>query len=331
MTTDTCSACHVMHASQIGMGLGTYTPRQSLLKTGCEGCHAEIAGSSIGPAVLNSTTDLAGGDFAYSSIDERMGHNPNEISTNDSLAEPPGWKSSFTDSENNQVASTTAGAWSADTLSCAGNFGCHGNHSLTNTILSLEKAHHNNSSGLLQPLAGSATVGGSFRFLHGVKGYEDPDWQATVGNADHNVYYDEARTGAEAAGDRVDDKQTISYLCAQCHGKFHSGTGNEGLLEAGGEMFVDPWIRHPVSVLLPTPGEFDSYGAFNDNAPVASTSVQIPGSHDTSIAALTDRVVSCLSCHRAHASPYYASMRWDYRGTAGDTVNGCTACHSSKQ
>jgi len=46
--------------------------------------------------------------------------------------------------------------------------------------------------------------------------------------------------------------------------------------------------------------------------------------------------VMCLTCHRAHASPYEDMLRWDYTamiaGSAdsGDYNTGCFACHTGK-
>ncbi|NOR60144.1 MAG: hypothetical protein GQ469_05880, partial [Methanosarcinales archaeon] len=46
-------------------------------------------------------------------------------------------------------------------------------------------------------------------------------------------------------------------------------------------------------------------------------------------------MVMCLSCHRAHGSPYPDALRWDYtKMVAGDAGNwagtGCFKCHADK-
>ena len=44
-------------------------------------------------------------------------------------------------------------------------------------------------------------------------------------------------------------------------------------------------------------------------------------------------IVLCISCHRAHATPYADILRWDYSScTAGNQNDdcGCFACHTSK-
>jgi hypothetical protein len=54
---------------------------------------------------------------------------------------------------------------------------------------------------------------------------------------------------------------------------------------------------------------------------VSNTVVVTPG---------TD-IIMCLSCHRAHGSPYFKMLRWDYKGwPAGGGTNGCNVCHTSK-
>jgi hypothetical protein len=47
--------------------------------------------------------------------------------------------------------------------------------------------------------------------------------------------------------------------------------------------------------------------------------------------------VMCLSCHRAHGSPYNDMLRWDYDGMVagngsggGNDGTGCFKCHSEK-
>lgn len=335
-----CSNCHVMHASEVSTGGSATTPNDTLLRSTCLGCHTEVAGSSAGPAVLDAGTDLAGGDFAYSELDLNKGHNPSELTNPDNLTSPPGWKNGFTDSVGNQVGSGAAdGGWAADKLTCAGNYGCHGNHSIANSTSAMQGSHHVNATGAVSPASGAgATVGGSFRFLHGIKGYEDADWEETNSAADRNVYYGESRTGtgAAAGGDDISDKQTISYLCAQCHGIFHSGGGtNEGLLDDDTDvMGTDPWVRHPSDFLMPNTGEFVNYTTYLVTVPVASPVVQDAATHNGQIAAGAQRIVMCLSCHRAHASNFGAALRWDpttILANANDANNGkgCFACHSS--
>ena len=43
--------------------------------------------------------------------------------------------------------------------------------------------------------------------------------------------------------------------------------------------------------------------------------------------------VMCLSCHRAHGTPYRDMLRWDYSACDAGSANascGCFVCHTSK-
>ncbi|HFQ80017.1 MAG TPA: hypothetical protein ENK33_01435 [Desulfobacterales bacterium] len=316
-----CANCHVMHASKQAV---TSTPRATLLNNTCLGCHTGTNdGTNSTPFVYTTgTEELAGGNFRYAVNNERYGHNPIELGAADSLltGNPPGWKAGF--NANGQVGGGSPN-WSANNLSCAGTYGCHGRHNSDGIFGS----HHNHPT--TGAMTTADTVGNSYRFLYGIKGYEDSDYeyQASSANGQHNVYFGTARSGAEASADTPVNTHTMSYLCAECHGIFHSGSGNEGISNTSDTFFSDPWIRHPVDISMPTTGEYASYTSYNLSAPLASDDVS-DNTVDMSLPG--DRIVMCLSCHRAHASPYYAGLRWNYRGTSGTWVNGCAICHSDK-
>jgi predicted CXXCH cytochrome family protein len=305
-----------MHAFQM-VTFGSTTPHGYLLNNTCKGCHSgtNTAGDSTPYVYTTGSEELAGGNFKYAETAERNGHNPIELGSADSVltGDPPGWKSGF-------IANGTVGGgspnWSANNLSCSGIYGCHGKH-IKNGITG---AHHNHLSGAM---TSPTTVGSSYRFLFGIKGYEDPDYeyQATGTNGQHNVYY-----GTVRSADTANDTATISYFCAECHGLFHSGSSTEGVADS---VFSSPWIRHPVDIKMPvgTSGNAYYYTSYNVAAPLASTNVD---SNAVDMAVSTDRIVMCLSCHRAHASPNYAALRWDYRGSGSSWTNGCAYCHTDK-
>ena len=95
-------------------------------------------------------------------------------------------------------------------------------------------------------------------------------------------------------------------------------------------IFTDPWVRHPVDISMPTSGEYAGYSSYDPDVPVASSDVS-DGSLTVSNAA--DRIVMCLSCHRAHASPWNAALRWDPSSVVaggGSSTTGCFACHTTK-
>ena len=308
-----CSDCHTMHNSQGGQPMAyklntsfsgfdpNSTPGKFLLVSDCVGCHTSAGSTTIVnnvPIVFNTSTfnnPLAAGNFSSVRTDEAYGHNVVGIKAQDGALglTPPG------------------GAAMTSQLNCAGEFGCHGNRNAgNNKYTGLKGAHHSDDSG---GITGSSP-GLSYRFLDGMLGKEDPDWEQDNTNTSHNEY----------KGSTSSDTNTISYLCAECHGNFHAWVG--GVSEVG---TASPWLRHPTDIALKSTGEYSNYTTYSMTAPVArpdpdnvpNTAVVTPG---------TD-IVMCLSCHRAHASPYYKMIRWDYRSpTLSTAISGCNVCHTSK-
>lgn len=323
-----------MHYSQVGAvpskllarGLG---PQGHLLNDTCLGCHTGTnnlipsATPTVAVPMVYTTgpTELAGGNFKHSDFtSQRNGHNPVELAggVDSTLTAPPGWTTGF--SENGQVGGGSA-SWTGQ-LTCAGVWGCHGEH----TDKGISGAHHNHPANGINGQPGTAT-GSSYRFLYRIKGYEDADYEAETA-INHNAYQGVARNN-----DTHTDAQTISYLCAECHGIFHSNGGGVASKEGVADVtFASPWIRHPVDISMRESGEYSGYNAYRTDAPLAMVDPSAPqhATASTSVAGGDNRIVMCLSCHRAHASPYFASMRWDYRGTAGSWTNGCSYCHTSK-
>lgn len=333
--TGQCANCHVMHASQAGVA-NPATAQGYLLKytDGCLGCHG-TGDNTVGGGVLTSTPQvykagglanpLAGGDFYYSEngAGDRKGHNPlvtGVLAKDATYATPPGWAAGF--ALNTQVG--TIDGTAGKELTCSGVYGCHGRHDGT-----AEAMHHANTTGVASVVDGT-TLGKSFRFLKGIAGGEDDDYQYESA-VDHNIYIG-ANRAAGAADDTAGGANTVSYFCAECHGIFHSGAGNDGL--ASGNL-GSPWLRHPVDFSMPLAGEYAVYNAYNPLVPVA-TSDAARLLTDNTVEGASERIVMCLSCHYAHAGPNDAALRWDYSkmlaGTAlvADYNTGCFACHTAK-
>jgi cytochrome c553 len=122
---------------------------------------------------------------------------------------------------------------------------------------------------------------------------------------------------------------TISGFCATCHGNFHtlSNGGSDGI----GPDITSPFIRHPSDIVIPNSGEYVGYTSYSVEAPVGRTTVSDTPSSMVNPGA---DVVTCLSCHMAHASPYDDMLRWDYNTmdahNSGDVNTGCFTCHRAK-
>jgi hypothetical protein len=250
------------------------------------------------PIVYNTDTinnPLAGGNFNYIRADDSKGHNVAGIKAQDvtlGLIPPGGSALTFQ-------------------LTCAGEFGCHGDRSSgKGEITGMYLTHHTDDTA---GITGSS-VGLSYRFLNGILGKEDPDWEQDNINTSHNEY----------KGSTSSATDTISYLCAQCHGNFHPWEG--GPSEVG---VATPWFRHPTDIALNSTGEYASYTTYSLVAPLARPDTD--NVLDTTEVTPGTDIVMCLSCHRAHASPYYKSLRWDYKSsTLSTALSGCNVCHTSK-
>ena len=91
-------------------------------------------------------------------------------------------------------------------------------------------------------------------------------------------------------------------------------------------------------------GEYGSYNgvtnAYSVEAPVADNTLVIGVKTALRSQVLQtdgDAIVTCISCHRAHGSPYPDLLRWDYNTdtdvmSAGNSAGnvGCFICHTTK-
>ncbi len=323
-----CADCHTMHNSQNGAAVVSTGPYSALTKGDCVGCHTGT--NTVGENIpkVDSTTEptyrspdgstgdtLAGGNFYWvdssGGANDTKGHNVVGIAGEDSNIgyTPPG--------------STTT--WSSQ-LTCAGTNGCHGDRTKTDNFAAVSGAHHADDSTI-----DGNSVGTSFRFLNGILGKEDPDWEMTVSYNDHNQYY-----GVDRSADTTDPAGTISHLCAECHSDFHHGS-TAGNVQ-GDTGWGSPWVRHPTDFdmnnVVSKP-DYAGYGGsshtYQVEAPVASNDVSSVKS--TVLQSAGDAIVTCISCHRAHGSPYADLLRWDYStmiASGGGSDTGCFRCHTTK-
>ena len=231
-----------------------------------------------------------------------------------------------------------AGVPAPNALTCAGTTGCHGDRTVGDEFGAVAGGHHGPGGAANGYVAGDATdMSDAFRMLGGVAGVEDADWEYTVSATDHNLYKGDVRT-SEAA---VAASTSISSLCAQCHGAFHNGVGS--LQPASNVSFGTPWVRHPTDFdmsALATTSEYAGYTAYSTEAPVAvetmgTTTVVATTTHAGGLGTGDgNAIVTCISCHRAHGSPYDDLLRWQYstmdahNGTTGNV--GCFQCHTTK-
>jgi len=136
------------------------------------------------------------------------------------------------------------------------------------------------------------------------------DWTG----ADLIVVGVEGHPGTDEEGNPPGYGSGFAVWCGACHGDFHNPT-------TGGS-----WLKHPTDTALGFGGNITvpaNYGAtYQWTHPV-----EWPGGTFDNLTA----EVFCLSCHRAHATAYSNSTRWDNTepsGVDGDGDGaGCNKCH----
>jgi predicted CXXCH cytochrome family protein len=343
--TGQCAICHTMHNSQDGTAMaleadGTtkvVDPNDVLLLKGCVACHTGTNdGSNVIPYVTDinepnygdtgteaTTNTLAGGSFYWvangvagndGALADSTGHNvaTDGMAGQDGLLAnvPPG-----TDGVNPLTAQ----------LRCAGVNGCHGDVTASSDFVAIKGTHHADDD-----IIDGNSVATSFRFLDGIVGLEDDDWEYQPLFNEHNQY-----KGVDRTNDTENQTDTISSLCARCHNDFHNGSGEVGGSNPSGDTFASPWVRHPTDFDMGNTAAGSEYrdygvdGTYVVSAPVASANV------DTMLTQVTfsdDSIVTCISCHRAHGSQNADLLRWDYSTvTAGASGTGaCFECHTTK-
>jgi predicted CXXCH cytochrome family protein len=102
----------------------------------------------------------------------------------------------------------------------------------------------------------------------------------------------------------------MNDFCGACHERLYdlyTARGSRG------------WRRHPVGVAIygSLEASFDAWSRLQNKV----TQAQYPSGNS---ADLFRAEVFCLTCHRAHASPFKDAMRWDY----SKTPQGCLECHA---
>ncbi len=352
-----CVNCHTMHNSQNGAAVVSNGPYRALTKGDCVGCHtgtfpdgknipyilSDSGAPSYGSFGISGNT-LAGGNFYWvardGGNDPTKGHNVVYLADEDTNIgkTPPGWDNANFPAagDSNQLVAGGEASWSKQ-LTCAGKYGCHGKHEDEDDFRSISGAHHADDSTI-----DGSTVGKSFRFLYGVIGIEDSDWEYQPTSTEHNQYYAVDRADTFIDNPANADPKSINYLCAECHGHFHSGVGNSDGADDEDSTVGSPWIRHPSDFDMNNvktkeygnyPGPFGSAGTYWPAAPVGSDDLSA-GVRSQVLQTDDDAIVLCISCHRAHGSPYADLLRWDYgecnasSGSAGNC--GCYACHTTK-
>lgn len=360
-----CEGCHSMHNSFEGsanvtgrtfaQGTGPYLLKANDQSGACLNCHnaADIAPSSYhistnGITANDSTTPVEmtpGGDFAWlkktmtfvvrgnTNTNDGARHGHNIVAADygyvvdDLLTVAPG------------------GSYPAGNLACSSCHDPHGryrrfadNTYATTGLPIFNSGSYNNSK---DPISGVAAVG-AYRILGG-DGYEPkstPGYAFTTDPMDVVVASTYNRSEAT-------DQTGISYgknvaeWCANCHtgmlqDSFTSGmaglrhpAGNNAKLTAEIVTNYNAYVTSGIMTNATANKAFSSLAPFatdtQDRVSMKSqATTSAGGASNHAAAAITDNV-TCLSCHRAHATAFESMIRWNYAGnefmTAADSAN----------
>ena len=316
-----CDICHTMHNSQGGsamaedeLGTKMATPYAHLTMSSCVGCHFKattIDAPKIDGAYNVDST--AGGTFLESGVagqyvaSDAGVHNVLEGLATSTLGEDDTFSGAGDIPGLSTGMNANKGSNDPHELTCAGSNGCHGDATVTTgNDAGIRGFHHGSKSGwrYLQ-IAGDQGA---------VLGKGASDWEKAISGGavttPHNVYSSDPSDG-------------INKLCANCHPDFHGAGVSSNTQDANGN-----WIRHPTDYDIPS--GWSAVVDYRDNpfAFADLTGKTATGTYDD-----TSAQVACISCHRAHGTPYDDILRWDYADQAagGGYVAGCLGCHTLQQ
>jgi len=356
-----CSNCHIMHNSQGNSMVDVDGPNEQLLNTDCVGCHSSTSGgtaiSSIGAPIVYNTSaptygnkyktgpnqGLAGGNFYFvEHVNDNRGHNVMLGNSDDVLSTAPTYYTMACGPgschENLDLVYT--GGAKPDYQGRQGCTKCHMLKTGTQSTVWANSWHHipQNPGAGKERYAGKyydAAQGGWVMNWHrhlaaahtsnravGVIAMEDPDWELTVAANDHNDY----REVESPNPGRPLTSYSISGFCSGCHMYFSANAPDT------------EYHKHPAfGVFIPDTGEYaDAFGpshTYDPLVPVGQSNISSLQPPKETVTLGEDKVM-CLSCHRAHGSPYKDMLRWDYDemlvgGGDGDG-EGCFKCHTQK-
>jgi hypothetical protein len=196
----------------------------------------------------------------------------------------------------------------SEQLKCAGTYGCHGNHDDKKTSPEGIHGYHHSGGGYksLEIAKNNSGIGIP------VDGYASPDYEAGGANEENHNIYISGPTG-------------ISSFCNNCHDDFHG-------IDTTGSETEGVWTRHPTDVEVANLGNLENITVDYNNTPFGFTLDDVSDMELTTTKKYTveNAKVTCLTCHRAHASPYPDILRFDYESQVignGNTT-GCLACHT---
>ena len=282
-----CDGCHTMHNSQDGKPI-TSTPSDShLLKqidssSTCLACHADY-GQRSGMGGENSPEGGSGygsgGDFYWlTRTFTWTAHGHEASSTGDSHGHNIIAQDFGLTNTDGQLGTSAPGGTFVGELSCAS---CHDPHGKGDAELLLRNAPYEGANFPAAPI------------------FESAGRRTASSNSVSDTRHSSFGSG-------------MSEWCGACHGDFTGGLANRMHPTSTGLSGIADNYNSYVSTANPDGGS--ATNAYRELVPFengATTVEGLAGTDSTQGPTGTSRVM-CLSCHRAHASAFPDSFRWDY-------------------
>lgn len=276
-----CSRCHTTHNSQDGTTANPDSPsgsghllRYSTATDVCLSCHATTNGAVMGADPLNPPPELGGGNFVFlleDNINDRIEGNPPPIGGNHAGHNVASVAWGVPVDPDYSVA--PGGAFPSADLTCTS---CHDPHGNVNFRM-LRGIGKTNLAGFRFVNPAPEAIGISLLF------------------------------GQESQSNHTAYKSGWTAWCANCHGFYHEQSIRgfdhpvDRLLE---QDFADAYNRYN--------GPNDVTGGDFATAYLAEVPLEDPAMTTSTVSgATTNSRLSCMTCHRAHATSAPEVTRWD--------------------
>ena len=283
-----CNGCHTMHNSEDGALVDPDSPGGNpwLLKDAtpsdvCLSCHATRLGAVFNTDVLNPGTDYGGGNFIFLLEDNlNDGHGG---ATSPIAGDAAGHNldaPGYGLASDATLGSSPGGAFPASQLGCSS---CHDPHGNEN-----------------------------FRLLFG-NGQQAQDGLFTYTTAAPLAAGKSIHGGGETDASHTAYLSGMSAWCGNCHGDFHNNSTD--LVHPSG-MAMGASVATNYNLYN---GTNDLLGGAAATAYLAAVPFEDPANTTSSTAGPTGTSqVSCMTCHRAHATSAPNAGRWDFSVTLLD-------------
>jgi cytochrome c553 len=280
-----CGGCHTMHNSENGQPIDPdhLNGNQYLLKLDtpsdvCLSCHATSHGAVLGTDPLNPPPELGGGNFVFLLEDNiNDGHSGG---SHPILGYASGHNldaPAYGVGPDAVLTNAPGGNYPAEAMGCTS---CHDPHGNTN----------------LRLLYGVGPIqGGLYIFTNPaptgeVMSYNSPGET----NSNHTAY-----------------QSGWSAWCANCHGNFHSANNPEALIHPSGVALGGIATTYNLYN-----GTSDPYGGSQATAYLAAVPFEdLAVTLNSTAGPTATSKVTCMTCHRAHATSAQNAGRWDFNVT----------------